>query len=294
CGRLVQGRAPVDADHIGADGVHGLQQVAGADAEVDGGHGFERPHGGEGLRGVAGDVGGVVGQGEAAGPGVEELGGRGAGAHLCGQECAGEFGDPVHQVGPYLRLGVHEGAGSQVVLGGATFDEVGGEGEGGAGEPDQGCGAEFGGQAGHRRADRGEEVGIQGAAAQFGDIGGGAHGVVQYGATPGDYVDVDAGEFERDDDVGEEDGGVHAVATHRLQSDLGDHVRIEAGVQHAGALAQAPVFGQRAAGLAHKPDGNGGWAFTAVGADQWRVCGDAVQRVCGRQEGGGRRGAHAL
>src|SRR5699024_9539940 len=200
CGGLVQRRAPVDADHIGADGVHGLQEVAGADPEVHGGHRFERPHRGEGLGGIVGDVGGVVGQGEAAGPGVEELSGRGAGAHLCGQECAGEFGDPVHQVGPYLRLGVHVGAGSQVVLGGATFDEVGGEGEGGAGDPVQDGGVEFGGQAGHGRADRVEEVGIPGAAAQFGDIGGGAHGVVEYGATPVDYVDVDAGEFERDDD----------------------------------------------------------------------------------------------
>src|SRR5699024_3223525 len=153
---------------------------------------------------------------------------------------------------------------------------------------------EFGGQAGHRGADGGEQVGVQGPAAQFGDIGGGAHGVVQDGSAARHDVDVDAGEFERDDDVGEEDGGVHAVAAHRLQGDLGDHVRVEAGLQHAGALAQLPVFGQGAACLAHEPDGNGGRAFTAVGPDQWRVCGGAVQRVCGRQEGGGRRGAHAL
>jgi hypothetical protein len=66
-------------------------------------------------------------------------------------------------------------------------------------------------------------------------------------------VEVDADRLERHDDVGEEDGGVDAVAADRLQRDLGDEVGRRAGVEHLVALAQRAVLGQRAAGLPHEP-----------------------------------------
>ena len=51
------------------------------------------------------------------------------------------------------------------------------------------------------------------------------NGSATTGPTPGDDVEVDADGRQRDDDVGEEDRGVDAVAAHRLQGDLGDEVR---------------------------------------------------------------------
>ena len=100
---------------------------------------------------------------------------------------------------------------------------------------------------------------------EAGDVVGGADRGVHDGADAGLDAHADAGEAQRHHDVGEEDGGVDAVAAHRLEGDLGGEGRVEAGVEHgrAGALAQGPVLGQGAARLSHEPDGR---ARLAVGA----------------------------
>ena len=46
---------------------------------------------------------------------------------------------------------------------------------------------------------------------------------------------------------------IDAVAAHGLQGDLDDQVRRHARLEHADALAELAVLGQRAAGLAHEP-----------------------------------------
>ena len=67
-------------------------------------------------------------------------------------------------------------------------------------------------------------------------------------------LDVDPGHDQRQHDVGEEDRGVHPVPADRLQGDLGDQVRVLAGLEHRRPGAQRPVLRQRPAGLAHEPD----------------------------------------
>ena len=95
---------------------------------------------------------------------------------------------------------------------------------------------------------------------QRGDVGGGADRLVQHRADAGDDVHADARQLERDDDVGEEDGGVDVVPADRLQGDLGGQLGTQAGVQHGDALAHLQVLRQRAAGLAHEPHRDGGTA----------------------------------
>ena len=85
------------------------------------------------------------------------------------------------------------------------------------------------------------------------DIGGGADRVRDHRSDVGHDVQVDAGRAQRHDDVGEEDRRVDVVAADRLQGDLAGQLGLEAGRQHAVPFAQRPVFGQRAAGLAHEP-----------------------------------------
>ncbi len=51
---------------------------------------------------------------------------------------------------------------------------------------------------------------------------------------------------DRHDDVAVEDGGVDAVAAHRLQRDLGRQLRLGDGVEDAALAAHGPVLGQAA------------------------------------------------
>ena len=76
----------------------------------------------------------------------------------------------------------------------------------------------------------------------------------------GHDVEVDARRAQRHDDVGEQDGGVDAVAADRLQGDLGDQLGVEAGLHHRVLGPQRPVLGQRTAGLPHEPHRHTGWA----------------------------------
>ena len=61
------------------------------------------------------------------------------------------------------------------------------------------------------------------------------------------------GGVQRHHDVAEQDRRVHPVPAHRLQGDLADQLRGQAGLQHAGVGPQRPVLRQRAAGLPHEP-----------------------------------------
>ena len=99
------------------------------------------------------------------------------------------------------------------------------------------------------------------------------------GPTPGHDVEVDADGLERQHDVGEEDGRVHAVATHRLQRDLDDQVGLHAGLEHPDALAQTQVLGQRPTGLSHVPDRCVRRRFAPGGPEERRVV-QRVARLC--------------
>ena len=62
--------------------------------------------------------------------------------------------------------------------------------------------------------------------------------------------------MSRHDNVGEQDGGVHAVATHGLQGHFTGEVGIGQSVQNRTGAAQGAIFREGAAGLTHEPHGN--------------------------------------
>ena len=86
--------------------------------------------------------------------------------------------------------------------------------------------------------------------------------------------------LQRDHDVGKEDAGVHVVAADRLQGDLRGQFGLQAGFEHADALAHLAVFGQRPAGLAHEPHRAAARGTSPVGGDQRGSSSTAIhQRV---------------
>ena len=280
---FVQRQPVVHADDVDADVAHGDEQLRGAGAEVDQ-RGAEATHVVQGPGGGRRDEALVVGQAEGPGPGVEELAGGSAGFQLGAEEHAGGVGGPVGQRGPGLRVGVHHGARAEVVAGRLPLHHVRGERERRAGKADQRGLPQLGDGEPDGLADGLE--GFPGQLGQGGDVGRGADRLVQHGTDAGDDVHADSGQLERNDDVGEEDGGVDVVAADRLQGDLGGQLRAQAGVQHRDPLAQLEVFGQRAAGLAHEPHRTAGGLAAAVGGDQRGIRGAAVhQRVPGVEAG---------
>src|SRR5690606_2602926 len=97
----------------------------------------------------------VVGRGERAGPGVEQLDGGGAGRDLDLQAGGRDGGEAVEQVGPQLRVAVHDRLGVLVRAGRAALDEVAREGERRSGEADQRGAAELAGELADRLGDVG-------------------------------------------------------------------------------------------------------------------------------------------
>ena len=146
-------------------------------------------------------------------------------------------------------------------------------------KPMSGVRAELGGEQPHRLGDVGDVVG--GQVAQLGEVGPGADRAGDDRADPGDDVEVDTDRRQRHHDVGEEDRGVDAVAAHRLQGDLGDQVGPAARLEHADALADRAVLGQRPAGLAHEPHRGVRHVLPAGGAHQGGVGGGGARGIPG-------------
>ena len=107
----------------------------------------------------------------------------------------------------------------------AALDEVAGDGERRAGEADQRHGRARSARMRDGLEDvRRVELGLEGAeAVEVGGASGTAGSTT--GPVPGRDVDAEADGGHGHDDVGVEDGGVDAVAAHRLQRDLGRQLR---------------------------------------------------------------------
>ncbi len=100
---LIERGAPVEAEDIGGGLSHGGEERCGVHAEVDDGD-AEGADAGDEVGGGSEDVGAVVGGGERADPGVEDLDDIGAGGDLLGG-VVGEDGDELrHEDGPGLTL----------------------------------------------------------------------------------------------------------------------------------------------------------------------------------------------
>ena len=98
--------------------------------------------------------------------------------------------------------------------------------------------------------------------------------------------DAEAGEGRRD--VREQDGRINAETAHRLERDLGAQGRVAGDLDERRVRADGPVFGQRAPGLAHEPDGRRVHWQAAGRAQEARL--DACRRGLGQAKGG--EGAH--
>ena len=199
-------------------------------------------------------------------PALEQLQDLGAGPGLHHQVTRRGVHQHVQQ-GVEL-LGILIGIGPRCfTLRAPPLDHVGGHGPGGAGKADQGAlGLQYGAHPAQRLAD-------------IGELGGRAfNGVAQslhrrQGAQPraltGFEPDLLAQGLGDQQDVGEDDGGVHREPPHGLQGRLGGHFRVEAeGDEIRRPGSQLPVFGQGPPGLAHEPDRRAVQGLAGQGAQQ--------------------------
>ncbi len=167
---------------------------------------------------------------------------------------------------PQPGVPVHHGLRQVVPLGRAALDQVRGEGERAAGEPDQRPRAQLAHQRGHRLGDEPHIARLQ--AAQPGQVPFVPDGLAEHRADTRLDVDVQPHRVQRDHDVAEQDGRVNRVPAQRLQRDLGDHIGQRARLEHRHATAGAAVLRQRAARLAHVPDRRVGHRLAAAGAQE--------------------------
>jgi hypothetical protein len=90
---------------------------------------------------------------------------------------------------------------------------------------------------------------------------------------PGSLHELDVhthGEHGRHD-VREQHGRVHAVPAYRLQRHLRAELRRSRHVEERVAFAHSPILRQRAAGLAHEPDGRALDRFAPESTDEQRI-----------------------
>lgn len=192
----------------------------------------------------------------------------------------GGAGDSAEQVAQKFRLGGEQLPGAGDVAAGAAFDHVAGECPGRGGEADDGnvwTGGATDGANGVR--DKfGFALGIE--IAQAADGGGVSNGAGEHGAVIGD-VERHAHGFGDDEDVREDDDGVHAEDAEGLEGYFGGEVRGFADFEEGVAGAEGLVFGKIAPGLAHDPDGYAVNRLEAAGAEKdvfagWAVGGHRV------------------
>ena len=213
----------------------------------------------------------IVGRRERAHPGVEELHGLRAGGDLAVQVVGGDLGEARHEGVPGRRLRAHEALGVEEVPRGAALDQVRGEREG---RP--------------READEGQAVGERLAREphRLEDVADGRDHVHareprhlgRAPDRPGDVralapreLEPDAEWLQHEQDVGEEDGRVHAEALDRLERHLRRRRRRLAQLEEAVARAQRAVLGHVAPRLAHQPDRRERGLLASAGAEERRI-----------------------
>jgi hypothetical protein len=81
-------------------------------------------------------------------------------------------------------------------------------------------------------------------------------------------VERRAHRLEREQDVGEQDGGVHAVRLDRLQGDLGREIRLLADLEQRVFFADLAVLRHVAARLTHEPDRRDVYRLAAAGTEK--------------------------
>jgi hypothetical protein len=98
-------------------------------------------------------------------------------------------------------------------------------------------------------------------------------------------LEADAERLGHEQDVGEQDGGVHAELLDRLQRHLGGALRALAELEEAVTRAQGAVGRQVAPGLTHEPHGRVRRGLAARGAQKRCVFGRHATHTLTRPHG---------
>jgi hypothetical protein len=143
---------------------------------------------------------------------------------------------------PEGLVAVHERLGAGVAARRPALDEVARHREGRAGEADE-RDVELGRQDAHRLQHiRRVELGLE--QPEPAQIGRGGERTLDHRPGPRGDVDAEPDGGHGHHDVGIENGGVDAVAAHRLHRDLGRQLRLGDGVEDAAFAADGPVLRQ--------------------------------------------------
>ena len=126
----------VHADNFGPGFADLVEQLPGVHAEVDP-RNTGRRHRLEHTAGVGEHEPPILIRGEGAGPAVEQLDRRCAGADLRQQRGDRKIGETVHEVVPERLAAEHQGLGQRLIAGRDTLDQIRRDGERAARESDE-------------------------------------------------------------------------------------------------------------------------------------------------------------
>ena len=238
---FVERNAPVEADDLGSGLRHRRQQRGAVGAEVDDGNvGFFLQALDE-LRGRHQRVAAIVFHAQAAHPAVEDLQHVGAGAHLLGGVLGQHVDQLADQLVPDFGRVVHQLLHFEVVPRAAALDHVAGQRERRAAEADhRQLGAEM---LRHQRdgvghvAQFGRAIG-----AQHAHVFGGAHRLLDDRPFAGREVKGQAHDFQRQQQVGKDDGGVDLQVLRGGDGDFGCELGLLADLDQRVVLAHLAVL----------------------------------------------------
>ena len=111
-------------------------------------------------------------------------------------------------------------------------------------------------------------VGLRLEGPQAGQVGLAAKGLGHHRSPARLDVDAESDGVQGHDDVGEQDGGVHAVAPDGLQRELGREGGVPDGGEDGALATGGPVLGQGTPRLAHEPHRCAGHRFPQAGAHE--------------------------
>jgi len=265
CAERAKINAPIDAEDVGAGTRNGGKEMVRSFGVVNDGS-SSSDSGDDFLRGGQRE-GFVIGEGELAAPGVEELHCGGARSDLRFEIGDGGLRDAVEKFAERSGLAAQESFDGGESVAGAAFDHIAGERPRGGGEAENRDGrAELAGYAADGFGQEGGfEFGVEDS--EFGDVGGGTYRLGEIGAGVTE-LELQAHGFGRDENVGENDNGINAEAAEGLEGDLGGEVGSFADFEKRMIGANGAVFGKVAASLAHHPDRNMREGFAAAGAEK--------------------------
>src|SRR5262245_50516976 len=269
--------APVDADRVAPGIPHRVEQLARPNAEVD-----RRDR--EVLQHRAGPRLHrrlIVIWAQGPGPRVEQLHDLRAGLDLREQVRAGDLRQRAHQRCPRGRGLEHHRLRPRVVARRTALDQVAGERERSAGEPDQRHVELLA-----EEPDRLERVGLVGLGFELAKTrytGLVADRIVHDRPDAGLDPDANADRLDRHHDVREHDRGVQRDPPKRLQGELDREVRPTNGIQDVAVAPELAVLRQVAAGLAHEPHRRPVDGFAAQGPQEAVVHGLTGYGVPGRR-----------